>query len=505
MEERFSSFNEPEKEIYKVFRLWKPIEFTQNWVKCDTSVLDDIVESWYVQREKLQRNSSEYKEFMERLKRKHAIETGIVERMYDLSTGITDTFINDGFRSSILSHGDTNIEPRKLMDFLNDHLEAIDWVFDIIKEERPFSVFMINQLHQLVTRHQETAEGRDAHGNKSQIPLLRGDFKKWENNPVRTDGTKVLYCPPEHVVSEMDNLIKIYGRLSDEKIHPLLLTSWVHHAFSTIHPYQDGNGRVARLLASLIFIKHGLFPLTVLREEAKHRYIDALERADMGNPESFVTYLGELQKRNIQEALNLQEITSSSFEAVQDALIQKIRTLKQVEKETVASGRRKIFSVCEEYLEEVEQNLKKKYGKDVAVYLKKSSFDDTSIYPPTNRLRQDFYFSQIIQYAQKHHYYFNRNLPKAWLTLEFDFSIERKYRIGFTLHHFGYEEGTLAIGVFLEQKSKNEPDTPDSVIPLSISPHVVSVYSNGEAKELNIRRYLEDALTAILGQIANEL
>lgn len=492
-----------------VFRLWQPIAFTMPWAQCDTSILDDISDSWLKQREKLQDDSEEYKAFLERLKREHAIETGIVERMYDLSAGITEAFINDGFRSSLLSHTDTNIEPQTLMQHLNDHLDAVNWVFDIIKDNRPFSVSMVKQLHQLVTRHQDTAEGRDAFGTKRKIPLLKGKFKELENNPTRADGTKILYCPPEHVDSEMDTLVDTYNRLTDEGVHPLILSAWVHHAFTTIHPFQDGNGRVARLLASLILVKAGFFPLTVLREEAKVKYIEALEKADHGEPQPFVFYLGEVQKRNIQKALNVQEVSASSFEAVQEALIQKIRTQKQAilaaKADALAEGRRKIFAVCETYLQEVEHSLKKKYGKDVGVFLGKCSFEDVSVYPNTQRLRQDSYFGQIIGYAQKHNYYFNRSLPKAWFVLGFVFSEEKKYHVGITIHHFGYEDGALAIGAFLEQKSKHEEDDLNTVLPLAIPPHVVSAYSNGTGKEANIRRYLQDTLTAVLAQIASEL
>jgi len=505
MEEPMGSTLEKGESQVKVFRLWQPITFTQEWAQCDTSILDDISDSWLKQREKLQDNSEEYKAFLERLKREHAIETGIVERMYDLSAGITEAFINDGFRSSLLSHTDTNIEPQTLMQHLNDHLDAVNWVFDIIKDNRPFSVSMVKQLHQLVTRHQDTAEGRDAFGTKRKIPLLKGKFKEWENNPTRADGTKILYCPPEHVDSEMDTLVDTYNRLAEGGGHPLILSAWVHHAFTTIHPFQDGNGRVARLLASLILVKAGFFPLTVLREEAKAKYIEALEKADNGVPQPFVSYLGESQKRNIQTAMNVQEVSASSFEAVQEALIQKIRTQKQAKSGTLAEGRRKIFAVCDSYLQEVEQNLKKKYGKDVGVFLGKSSFDDDSFYPNTQRLRQDSYFGQIISYAQKHNYYFNRSLPKAWFVLGFEFSKERKYHVGITIHHFGYEDGALAIGTFLEQKSKHEEEDLNIVLPLAIPPHVVSAYSNGAGKEANIRRYLQDTLTAVLAQIASEL
>ena len=77
----------------KIFRLWKHIELNEKWLECDTSTIDDLSSSWYERREILQKNSKEYQEFITELKREHAIETGIVERMYDLEKGITETFI----------------------------------------------------------------------------------------------------------------------------------------------------------------------------------------------------------------------------------------------------------------------------------------------------------------------------------------------------------------------------------------------------------------------------
>ncbi|MEN8217021.1 MAG: Fic family protein [Pseudomonadota bacterium] len=201
------------------------------------------------------------------MKREHAIETGVIERLYDLKKGVTETFINDGFIKSFLSHGDTNISDDDLMSHLNDHLDSVNFVFDIVKENRPLSIGFIKELHQLMTRNQKYVEGRDQFGNKSQTELLKGQYKQTENNPTREDGTKILYCSPDHVASEMDALIRISNE--NARIPPLILATWFHHAFTTIHPFQDGNGRMARLLTSLIFIKHGLFPFTVLRAEAK--------------------------------------------------------------------------------------------------------------------------------------------------------------------------------------------------------------------------------------------
>lgn len=315
-----------------VHRLWDYISFSENWENCDTSLLDDIAPSWFARREVLQANSKEYEVFITRLKRRHAIETGIVERMYDIDKGVTETLINEGFISSLISHGDTNVSKQALFNHLQDHLDAVEYIFDVVKENRPLTKGYILELHQLTTRHQEFAEGRDHLGNKTKIPLIKGRFKERENNPTRMDGTTILYCPPEHVEAEMDRLIEIYNDLTERNVNPLIVASWVHHAFTTIHPFQDGNGRVVRLIASLILIKHNFFPITVLREEAKLKYIQALEEADNGQPQKLVTYFAEIQKRNIEEALNIKEVSNTSLSEVTNIFKQKILR-KQQEKQ----------------------------------------------------------------------------------------------------------------------------------------------------------------------------
>ena len=138
------------------YRLWKPIQFPPNWQECDTSILDDISASWFRRRTLLKEDSGEYSDFLDRLKREHAIETGVIERLYDLKKGITETFIKEGFVQSYLSHGDTNIDETDLMNHLNDHLDSVNFIFDIYQEW--FFVIQCltrgipNQIHQIFGR-----------------------------------------------------------------------------------------------------------------------------------------------------------------------------------------------------------------------------------------------------------------------------------------------------------------------------------------------------------------
>lgn len=486
----------------KVNRLWSYVELTKNWNNSDTSSLDDISPSWYERREVLQNNSKEYQEFITELKREHAIETGIVERMYDLEKGITETFIKKGFYESYVSHSDTNVPVPKLLAHLSDHLDAVDFVFDVVKENRELTVGFIKELHALVTRNQDYAEGRDQFGNKTKIPLLKGKFKEHVNNPTREDGVKIEYCPPEHVEAEMDNLVAIYNQAELDGVHPLINATWFHHAFTIIHPFQDGNGRVARLLASLILIKHGLFPFTVLREEAKAKYINALESADIGEPQMLIDYFAEVQKRHIEKALNLKEVSSASFDEIANIFSGKVDKWQRTEKDErdnlLNISRTTVFDFCLKYLNETKSKLEQKLNGGSQIVIESS--------PPQEIEKQHFYQGQIIKYAKKHDYYFNRSLPKAWVTFRIDLSETKRYQLGITVHHYGYDDKTLAIGAFLEFfQSDDLNDRLDSTLPLDIKPHVISISRDIDSKEKNIRTFLENAVTLTLAQIASEL
>lgn len=76
-------------------------------------------------------------------------------------------------------------------------------------------------------------------------------------------------------------MVRMY-REAESTYSPEVRSAWLHHRFTQIHPFQDGNGRVARALASLVFLREGLFPL-VVRESDRVEYIGALETADAGD------------------------------------------------------------------------------------------------------------------------------------------------------------------------------------------------------------------------------
>ena len=508
-----------------IVNIWKHVEFTEKWKMCNTSRLDEISPSWFRRKDELQNSSDEFAEFMEYLKRQHAIETGVIENMYDISKGVTETLIERGFAESLISHGDfsDNVSKDQLMNHLRDHLSAVDAVFDFVKNKRVLSVSFIKQLHETVTEHQESSEGRDQFGNKMKVTLLRGKFKERENNPSRQNGNGKItykYCPPVQVESEMDNLVRIYDELLKENIHPVIIASWFHHAFTTIHPFQDGNGRMARLLASLILIKFGLFPLTVLRDDARVRYIGSLEDADNGNPQPLVDYFISIQRGHIERALNLKPIpTTSSLEHVTEILTGKLKVQKGMKEkgriEAIARNRNAIYEMVNEILNVFTNDIKDKMEGNATIYLTSCKPDSTG--------KQYYFTHQIANYAARHGYYFNRFLPKGWFRFAVDISESKGYQLIITQHHFGYQDDSYAIGAILEfieseaeakkQRTLTEGNYRKSRegrvitnVPLDIAPYKVSLSTEfNQSLKSNVKSYLEDVLTLTLSQIASEI
>ena len=493
----------------KIYRLWKPISYNEIWENSDTSILDDISSSWLSRRAVLQENSTEYAEFLNQKKREHAIETGVIERIYDLSKGVTETFIKEGFVESYLSHGDTDIPKKDLMNHLKDHIEAVDFIFDVVNQNRSLTTGFIKELHHLTTRHQKHAEGRDQFGNKSKIALLKGAFKVRENNPTRSDGTVIYFCPPEQTASEMDNLVEIYNDLIEKEKHPLKIAAWLHHAFVSIHPFQDGNGRVARLLTSLVFIKFGFFPFTVLREEMKVKYINALEAADEGEPQSLVKYLGETQKRNIEKALNIGEVAATSLEEVENILTDKLGKNNAPKNPKFDFGENKFRNQVFEYyiqsLRDFRNRLSQKINGGTEMQVDVNSFDSI-----IERGKITFNPFFIEDYSERLNYQFNSDLPTAWVIFSLKIPDNKKtYKLIACFHYYGYSSETLAIGSAVEivtELIKKDRSLEFFVQqPIDFPPHVISIDNDFEPKKKNIKSYLENALTMMLAQIANEI
>ncbi len=302
-----------------VARRWRGIEPLSERDRALDLGLRSLYAAWRQSHGRL--SAANLEAFRQRLTRKLSVETGILERLYDVDRGTTEQLVEHGFVEGLVPRSSTDTEPARLIQILKDHEGAVELLMDCVSGQRELTVGFIHELHSALTLHQETVTAYDQFGNRLEVPLRRGAYKEWPNNPSRTDGLIHEFCPPLQVAPEMERLLEMFAGYED--VDPALAAAWLHHRFTQIHPYQDGNGRVARALVTLVLLKAKLLPVVVDRD-ARVRYLNALESADDGDIGDLARFFAELEQHVIMQALSVEtdgagqapRVTSEVIESV---------------------------------------------------------------------------------------------------------------------------------------------------------------------------------------------
>ena len=286
---------------------WSPIEpLNEEAIDVDLAEIDGLNDRWLDIKESVEdSNPRAYEKFNEELARSWAIETGIIEGLYELDRGITQTLIEKGFESEFIAEDRPSMTIGDTITTLRDHRKAIDLIDGWIEDSLLLNKTFIRRLHEAITRNQKTHKGINHLGKLVDIPLRHGQFKQWPNNPTRPDGVVHEYCPPEQVESEIDNLTDWYQSYDDDRRHPLAVAAWLHHCFAQIHPFEDGNGRVVRALLTWHLVRTDFLPVVITRDD-RPAYIAALEKADAGDLSPFVQFLVRLERKTLLDALSVE-------------------------------------------------------------------------------------------------------------------------------------------------------------------------------------------------------
>src|SRR3989339_1130616 len=288
-------------------------DFPTDRSKYASQELGALATVWREQKHAMEQ-TGEFQEFKKKLQREWAVETGIIERLYQWDRGVTEILIEQGIDSSLIAHGGgvSSKEAEHISALIRDQADVVEGLFEFVKGQVPLTEHYIRSLQGQFTKQQDFIDAQTPAGAIIKVPLLKGEYKKQPNNPRRSDGSIFPYCPPELVMDEMQRLVQYYWAL-EQSVAPEALAAWLHHRFTQIHPFQDGNGRVARALASLVFLKAGLFPL-VIRDGDRKEYIEALEQADNGDLDPLVHLFAVRQRDSVLKALGLeQQVAQARF------------------------------------------------------------------------------------------------------------------------------------------------------------------------------------------------
>ena len=414
------------------------------------SEIPGIKAVWTDQRTRLQ-GTRQLSDFTARLSREWAIETGVIENLYEIERGVTQTLIERGFHADLLSHGSTNRPREYVLRLLQDQKDALDGVFDFVSSKRALSVSYIKELHAALLRSQDVTEGVDMLGRHVSIPLIKGDWKQQPNSPVR-DGVTFAYCPPEHVAAEMDRLVEVHAEHVRKAVASEVQAAWLHHRLTQIHPFQDGNGRVARAIASLVLVKDGLFPLVVTRDD-KPEYLDALDAADQGDLKPLIQMIAKLQIAQFRKATAISEaiLAADDVSAILGGLMKAADKLAAKQLETLKG----VFVLAASLENDLGQRLRA-ITPDIISALQKVYPTAVASVSSSTKDTDHYFRAQIIENAKFHlHYFADTAEYRSWTSLNMNWS--RRARLVFAFHGIGKPfNGSLICAPFLEFRDTDE-------------------------------------------------
>ena len=144
----------------------------------------------------------------------------------------------------------------------------------------PLTQNFIRQLHRVLLREDYTVYRDLPEGGTTSYTVHAGQYKTRPNSVITRYGDRFEYASPEETPSLMSDLVDWYNAAEQEgKLSPVELAALFHYRYIRIHPFEDGNGRIARLMVNYIMARHG-WPMIVIRNRKKANYLEALHRSD---------------------------------------------------------------------------------------------------------------------------------------------------------------------------------------------------------------------------------
>lgn len=443
--------------------------------------VDELRAAW---KRSIERASpEEFAEARRRTLRRHAIETGIIERLYDVSWGVTEALVAEGLTLEVAER-EGGVTPDALAT-INAQFEALTALVEAAREGRDLTVFFIRELHQAITKHQATYEARNDLGQIPQVPLRHGEWKTQPNHVIRPDGSLLEYVPPEQVQPQMERLVKLYADAA--VLHPIITAAWLHHRFIRIHPFQDGNGRVARALVLLVLLRNDYAPLVVDRRR-REEYLEALDKANAGDLAPLTRLFAGAEISALRSELTLPARAASTTDSavgVAQAYVERLRALRETDLVKLAADAVRLAGEVSDrvttHVQSLAEDLERTF-RDIDPEARQRVFKAA---PPDPRAK--YWFAQLVRAARQVDFYTNLTEGSWWTRLHLSV-LGQTMRYVIAVQRVGHgETGVLAVTAFAERLlPRSEPDDtddeprviPEQLLTLSSSDSVTLVHTD---------------------------
>ena len=230
---------------------------------------------------------------------------------------------------------------------LRDHYEAVghakayDYIYQIMGKVGLTEEDILN-LHSLFYQQIDAEKAGHyrnvkAASKREQSGACFDSAKREQARPevnVYISGSRYAVAAVSKIPSEMQKLVKWYND-NEKKLHPIELAATLHQRFVFIHPFVDGNGRVARLLMNLALLRNG-FTIAIIPAILRHEYIYSLETAHT-RPEVFTDFIADRVIATQLDLLRLMRDDDTVNDTVNDTVKSGVSALSKTEQTVLAA------------------------------------------------------------------------------------------------------------------------------------------------------------------------
>jgi Fic family protein len=206
---------------------------------------------------------------------------------------VTYTYHSNALEGNTLTLGETKLvvedgitvggHPLREILEAKNHKEVIEDIIALVQKKQPITEAVIKKLHKVLIKEidNETA----------------GKYRKIQ---VYISGEEVLPPPSNKVTALMKEFWTWFE--SQTKIDPVLFAAKAHYRFVKIHPFTDGNGRIARILSNLILMRAG-YPLVIIPVVTRAHYLSSLHSTK--KEKDFIAFFQDIVLENMKDYLRM--------------------------------------------------------------------------------------------------------------------------------------------------------------------------------------------------------
>lgn len=327
-----------------------------------------------------------------------------------------------------------------------EEMKGHDVAFNLIKsfakdKERDLLEKDIKDLNQIILVRPFWKDAITESGQATRREIQVGEYKSFPNSVRLPNGEIFEYASPSDTPMLMGDLMQWY-RENKNEMHPVILACLFHYKLVRIHPFDDGNGRVSRLLMNYVLLNND-FPPVIIKSKEKATYLNALQIADTGNPNVLIEFIANQVIWSLE--LSIKAAKGESIEEESDfekelALIQK--RMQNIDK-TPSFSEDAVWDVLEFSYFPLVEELTQTFDKAEHLFSSKLYFNwisqnkDTEMALSLNSIQRETKSSQILNYI--------RNAKSMWFEFKFSKVVYRKKTEWIFNFHILFEEKSFKL------------------------------------------------------------